>query len=147
MLRGWRQCSLQAALVAVLLRALVPAGFMAAPVSAGWPWQLCPSGMATSSYRALLGVGAGVQIDGHEAHLGHGEESAATDDSGYTTEDSEPACSLGAGFSALEQFDGLEPPDLRLAQQLVARDRYTLLPRAPPRRYHSRAPPAPPVGV
>ena len=93
---------------ALLLRALVPAGFMAAPVAEGWLLQLCPSGMAMSSYMALTGVEARSKQD-HSGHAGHSKHANHSDHSAHGDSDLEPACGLNAGFSAVLVEPGLAP--------------------------------------
>ena len=134
---------------ALLLRALVPAGFMAAPIAEGWLLQLCPSGMAMSSYMALTGVEAQSEQDhsrhaGHSKHANHSDHSDHSDHSEHSAHgdsDLEPACGLNAGFSAVLVEPDLAP-DLAESNSLLIPPGATVrLPRAPPAANRSRAPP------
>ncbi len=114
-------------MVALLLRALVPAGMMAAPLADGWLLQICPSGMSMPSYMALLG-----QSD-HSDHSAHAQHEGA---------DADPACALSPGFVALSE---VAEPQLVAGfafRALVTRQSKVRLPRAPPTANRSRAPPA-----
>lgn len=127
----------------LLLRVLVPAGYMPAPVADGWPLQLCPDGMPMAAMRALLG-------DGHHHHRHHGgpaafaAANAGADAVADTAAAAMPAqCELGAGFAAATLLDSAGvPPSFVGAPTIVRRD--PAAPTAPPHRpaYQSRAPPA-----
>jgi len=54
----------------LLLRAMIPAGFMPAAIGAGFPLQVCPSGLPDGALARLAGEHAGHH---HHAHHGHHE--------------------------------------------------------------------------
>jgi len=115
------------ALAALLLRALVPAGLMAAPVAEGWLFQICPSGMAMPSYMALLGQSH------HADHSGHAQHEAA---------DSDLVCALGAGFVALNEEPESQLGPARGFRLALSAQPTRRLARAPPSSNRSRAPPS-----
>jgi len=117
-------------MVALLLRAFVPAGMMAAPIADGWLFQLCPSGMSSLSYMALLG------------HAHHSEHSSSSDHAQHEGADADPACALNPGFVALS--DNADPQLLVVRASRLAINPHprVRLPRAPPSANRSRAPPA-----
>lgn len=88
------------ALAAFLIRALIPVGFMPAPVSNGWPIVLCPTGLSDASIQTLLAL---------HAHHSSGE-------SGSNSEYSE-LCPLGMQLGAAF----LPVETLSLSVHLVAR--------------------------
>lgn len=116
----------RAALLGVLLRIAVPAGFMPAEISGGWYLQLCPDGLSATVVAALLG----------HAHHAHHEHDTA--DSGYLQ------CELGGGLCGAMLP---EPP----AQPVPAADVARFAPASAPtpgprtalRSYDSRGPPLP----
>ncbi len=142
-LRSWQQRSVQIALCALLLRALVPSGYMAAPLADGWPWQLCPSGMASASFAVLLGDR--VDNSNHDlselpsaGHAHHAEHSGAHP---HASDEPDPACGLGAGFAALAQAPFAAPATPEMVSVVLDLKIQLAQPRAPPRRYNPRAPP------
>ena len=90
------------ALASLLLRALIPAGFMAAPVAEGWWLQLCPAGMTVSSYRALTADAlASAHGAHHPSHSYIGEDSSHSNHASHGDGEPDAACGLGAGFAAI----------------------------------------------
>lgn len=112
------------ALVGLLLRVLVPVGFMPASVSDGWYLQWCPGSTPGSVLAALLD---------HGGHQHHGDDSAP-----YVQ------CDLGSAFSSPATsagFTGAAPPPVQhafLPWEIRTRVDSTILPA-----YESRAPPRP----
>jgi hypothetical protein len=88
--------------VAGLLRLLVPAGYMPAPLSSGWPVQICPSGLPDSAIQALLGQS---QHSHHHHHhqIGNAPDSALSSDGTSSADAGAMAmpqpCELGTGFA------------------------------------------------
>jgi len=147
-LSSTRAALLRLGLAALLLRALVPAGFMAAPLSEGWPLTLCPSGMAPASFLVLLGSPVSGDVHGaHDTHDTHdtqrehhglpGEHAAHMDGS----DEPPPACGLSAGYSAIAPLLDPLPADNMVAAAYLLHRQTLAQPRAPPARYLSRAPP------
>lgn len=85
---------LLAAALTLLLRTLVPAGYMPAPLTSGWPVQICPDGLPLAAVEALLG-----QAHGHHHH---GGDPASGDDTAMPEQ-----CELGAGFAASAAVAGI----------------------------------------
>ena len=118
----------RAALLGMLLRIAVPAGFMPDDVSGGWYLKLCPDGLPASVMAALLG---------HAHHAHHAHHDAAPDD-GFQQ------CELGGGLSGSALVD--PPTDLADAS---APERFDVAFVFSARRpgaaiaYQSRAPPVP----
>lgn len=122
---------LMAAAMALLLRTVVPAGYMPAPLTSGWPVQICPDGLPVGAIAALLG-----QAHAHHHH-GH---SASSDDPAALPEQ----CELGAGFAASAAVSGVSlqtpgqfPLPLGLpipSTDLAGNERPAFRPRAPPER-------------
>jgi len=118
------------ALSGVLLRILVPAGFMPADVGDGWYLKLCPDGMPASTMVALFGHHHHHHADGHADGQ---EEHFAAD---------MLQCDLGGGLSADTVAYGVQ---LSVAVAATGIDEtQPVAPatvRALPSAYHPRAPP------
>lgn len=96
-----RTCVLFALAAAGLLRLLVPAGYMPAPLSSGWPVQICPDGLPASAVHALLGQS---HHHHHHHHLGKPAAGTASTLDGATSAEAgamamPQPCELGAGFA------------------------------------------------
>jgi hypothetical protein len=118
-----------AALAAIVLRVLVPAGYMSAPLAGDWFLVLCPDDLPAAVATLLTGA------DDHHHH--HHDPADA---------DGKPAfgqCELGAGLAvavavaASAALEAPTSPDPEHAQS--PRAALAFLTHAP---YHSRAPPA-----
>ena len=95
---------LQLALLAtLLLRVLVPVGYMPAKLSEGWPVQLCPDGMSAAAMTALLG-------DQHQHHGMHAMHGGAHSDLAMTAKESAPALEAAPGKCDLAAFSGAVAP-------------------------------------
>jgi len=104
-------------MVALLLRAFVPVGMMAAPLVDGWLLQICPSGMSMSK---------------HSKHSEHAQHEGA---------DADPACALNPGFVAFSESAEPQLVAWFALRVTLIRQPKVRLPRAPPRANRSRAPP------
>ena len=124
------------ALAAFLLRALVPVGMMAAPLADGWLFQLCPSGLAMSSYMALLGQ----EPADHNAHHDH-KMSGSGSHAQHAESESDPACGLSAGFLALYFAQEAQLAQADVNETVFSHRPLLLLARGPPRANPTRAPP------
>ena len=107
-------------MASLLLRALIPAGFMAAPVAEGWWLQLCPAGMTMPSYRALTtDTPASAHGTHHPSHTHVSEHGSHSDHASHGEGEPDAACGLGAGFAATA-------PDLDVAPLNQARPSHRL---------------------
>ncbi len=71
------------ALVGVLLRALVPAGYMPGSIETGLPFELCPEGLP-ASFTTVLDAGEPQSAHHHGGHDGHhGEDGPALSDCSF----------------------------------------------------------------
>lgn len=141
-MRGHKKYShrlLQLAMAALLLRALVPAGFMAAPLAEGWPLQLCPSGMAMVSYTALLGGSNELDHGAHHSLLDSPDDSSQHH--AHAGEEPDPACGLGAGYSAVAVMVPVKSVAPEIVTRLLFAPVLSAQPRAPPAAHRARAPP------
>jgi len=119
-------------MVALLLRAFVPVGMMAAPLVDGWLLQICPSGMSMPSYMALLGQSHHSDHSKHSKHSEHAQHEGA---------DADPACALNPGFVAFSESAEPQLVAWFALRVTLIRQPKVRLPRAPPRANRSRAPP------
>lgn len=113
----------QLILLGLVLRVVVPVGFMPANLGDGWYLKLCPEGMSVNSMVALLGH------HHHYHHHAHDEEASFDQ------------CDL-AGFSSLAALSANNTPEFSILYvtpvAVIPVDRYdrdTLIsyrPRAPP---------------
>lgn len=122
-------------MVALLLRALMPAGLMAAPITEGWPFQICPSGMSMQSYMALLGESQ------HSDHASHSDNKKHAAHAQHEGSDSEPACALNPGFTALVEEVEHKLHFTRACRARLSPQSKVRFPRASPTANRSRAPP------
>ena len=119
------------ALLALLLRVLVPTGYMPAALDSGWYLSLCPHGMPDPAAVAALGhAGHGAHHD--HTQQGHDHDAAQGPDH----------CELGSGF-ALSAIVAAFASPVALAPALSTIYTYSLpfLARAQTRYYDGRAPP------
>jgi len=125
----YRRITFGLLLAAFACRALVPAGFMPAPLSAGGPIVVCPGG---------LGGAVLTRLARHASpeHAKHGQHEHPSE--GY---DAWEFCPQGASFAAAAPAAvvDFEPPVL--AQVLEAAEPPAFLPRLIVTRYRARAPP------
>ena len=126
MRRGSRRILLKLAVVAFALRAVVPVGFMPAPLGAGGPFILCPGGPGGIALQSLLGE-----------HMSH----AAGEHEG-TTHEAWEHCPVGAALAAIAPAS--EPSIALPRLEHVLASPYTAIPwrAAPYSAYLARAPPA-----
>ena len=112
------------ALVGLLLRVLVPAGFMPASVSDGWYLQWCPGSTPASVLAALLD---------HGDHQHHGDDTAS-----YVQ------CDLGSAFSSPTMAAGFaEAAPLPVQPTFLPWEVRTQVDATTLSAYESRAPPRP----
>jgi len=116
------------ALLALLLRVLVPAGYMPAALASGWYLSLCPHGMPNPAAVAALGHSM------HHDHAQHGHDHDAAQ--------GPDQCELGSGFALLAMVAAFASP-VALAPVLAIVYTYALpfLARTHARFYDGRAPP------
>jgi len=120
------------------MRAFVPVGMMAAPVADGWLFQLCPSGMSSLSYMALLGQSHHAD---HASHTSHASHAGHADHAQHESADADPACALNPGFVALSDDTAPQLLAVRASRTVLKPQQKVQLPRAPPTANRSRAPP------
>lgn len=114
----------RAALLGMLLRIAVPAGFMPADVAGGWYLQLCPDGVPASVVAALLG------------HAHHVHEAAP--DAGFLQ------CELGGGLSGSALLERpADPPSVSVSEWFDVPAAFSARRPGALSAYHSRAPPVP----
>ena len=111
------------------MRAVVPAGYMPAPLAEGGPFVLCPGGLSGANYFLAPG-------DGEHAHHGHGQ-GADGDDGAVGWE----FCPTGfvSGLTALAAEPSFAVPFLR--QYIPAPGHVAAAYPAAVRSYHARGPP------
>ncbi|MFK7915321.1 MAG: hypothetical protein AB8B93_15515 [Pseudomonadales bacterium] len=139
---------LQISLLAVLLlRVLVPVGYMPAALADGWPVQLCPDGLSSAAMTALLG-------EQHQHHKMHSMVSMSHEGAHHEghmmAADPAPAAQAVPGQCDLAAFSGaVAPPAIAAAmlapvtETAVATAVTTLHVRSVAfERYRGRAPPA-----
>jgi len=109
--------------VAILLRAIIPVGYMPGSLQSGLLFELCPEGLPAELIQSLSG--------GHQHHMADDAESAHSFE----------ACAIGhlAVTAATASFaDFLTEPPVQTEATAVAA---ILFRTAPVRAYSSRAPP------
>ncbi len=122
-----RQFLLVAALAALALRALTPAGYMPGSADSGLLYELCPEGMPVAIMQALAG-------DGHHHHHGADEGSAASG--------SGEQCPIGHMLSSAVAVDTGMVPDVLPDMPRFDDAPVAFLLRTQATAYRSRAPPA-----
>ena len=155
------------ALLGVLCRALIPAGFMPAAIGAGGPVAICHDGLAGEFFRELaqarrdarfVADSAAEGIDGahgaHADHAGHAGPDALVDAANETAESPAAAqhegwehCPFGAAFGAALVAGDFEPALLMLAHALEPALPLQPVARQPASSYRARAPPVPAIHV
>ena len=134
---------LQLALLATLvLRVLVPVGYMPAALSAGWPVQLCPDGLSSAAMTALLG-------EQHQHHGMHAMPVGAHHGDHGVTEQPQPSVDATPGQCDLAAFSGAVAPATSAVTLLPPRIHATVVTAVATlhvrsvayERYRSRAPP------
>ena len=124
----------------LLLRAMIPAGFMPAAIGAGFPLQVCPSGLPDGALARLAGEHAA-----HHHHAGHGHhghhDPAGSGDGGhaYSAEQCPIAHLIAA--AALPVSAGPAVPALPAPAIVAPVPRHPAT--APLHQYRSRGPPVP----
>jgi len=117
------------AMLAMLLRILVPTGFMPGSLASGWYIVLCPDGIPSSTMMVLM-----------DEHSHHHMQPKGTN---TLADDEYKQCDLGSGFISAALF---QPAELALGVFLLLLaiwqvTSFTLQKRA--RQYLARAPPQP----
>ncbi len=114
------------ALLSVLLRVLVPSGYMPSNVSEGWYLKLCHHGLTAEVVQILLGD------HGHHHHHDHDSHSASTVDQ----------CDLGSGYAGSALINTIDfLPSIFFASTLVLAFYLNSVLQTLVRLYNSRAPP------
>jgi len=88
MRNNYRRLVISIALLAMLLRILVPTGFMPGSLASGWYLVLCPDGISSSTMAVLMG-----ESGHHHHHMPQG-------DTGTSKDNEYKQCDLGSGFSS-----------------------------------------------
>lgn len=156
---GWlRRLGWGALLGTLLLRALVPVGYMPATLASGWPVQLCPDGMSAEAMTALLGQShqhhsAVIAQDSHDEHAAHSMAHHAAHHDGHnaapTIESAVESVNVMPGKCDLAAFSGALAPPTVFANLSPLPDTPALFGPAATlhvrstafERYRSRAPP------
>jgi len=135
-----RQLFVNLALFGFLCRALVPVGFMPAPLADGGPIRVCHGGAAGTLLAALLEqrtstvlTEAGSHADGH--HSQHDEPRRDLNHEGWER------CPVGTAFAFAVLTSDLSLPLLPLEHVLAEGEPDLAIPRTLPSHYHARAPP------
>lgn len=136
----------------LLLRATIPAGFMPAAPGAGFPLQICPSGLPEGALQRLTGATPGHPGGGQASHGGHHgnhdkhghrdqHDQHAGDDGhhGYSAEQ----CPIGHLLAAAALPVHTEPSPPRLLAPGPAGQPQHSPPAARIALYRSRGPPLP----
>lgn len=144
-----RRALFQLAIVGFLCRALVPAGFMPAPLSEGGPIRFChggPAGALLASIADRRAFAAAERADGHDARNSihehaHAGADAATDGGHDAGHEGWDRCPVGAAFSFAVLAGEVALPLPVPARALLPSEARVHAPRAIPSGYHARAPP------
>ncbi len=121
----------------LLLRAMIPAGFMPAAIGAGFPLQVCPSGLPQGALARLAGEPAA-----HHHHIQHEHHDAGGSGDGghaYSAEQCPIAHLIAA--AALPVSAGPAVPALPAAVIVAPAPRHPAAARV--HHYRSRGPPVP----
>jgi hypothetical protein len=141
-----RQIGLRLAVAGFLIRALVPVGFMPAPLAAGGPIVICHGGLAGAFFQGLAEPARDTAMPAHAAdrsammHLAHSDHSSATD---------EPAldhsawdhCPTGVSASAAPLAQSFSFSLLVLSDRPANPESHFGIPVPPIGSYQARAPP------
>jgi hypothetical protein len=139
-----------------LLRALIPAGFMPAPIGEGGPVVVCHAGLAGQMFARLAASRDGVGADHAGAHAAQGEHSAHAGHIDHASADvaadrdvlSDPAheaweqCPFGAAFGAALLASNFSPDLLALEHSLEIVEPSQPTAVRPISLYRARAPPS-----
>ncbi|HEX6993062.1 MAG TPA: hypothetical protein VF339_02845 [Gammaproteobacteria bacterium] len=135
-----RQLFVNLALIGFLCRALVPVGFMPAPLADGGPIRICDGGIAGALLAALteqrasaVQPAADTHADAH--HSQHDDHQRGLDHEGWER------CPIGTAFAFAVLAYDLALPLPSLEHVLAEGERDVAIPRALPSHYHARAPP------
>ena len=142
-----RHLLVRLAFIGFLCRALVPVGFMPAPLADGGPIRLCHGGAAGALVAALLEQGAAPAAAEQEA-LPHSHHSHAGDHLAQHDGQEQNAvhegwerCPVGAAFALAVLASDVALPLLPLEHVLAASDSKSSVPRPLAAPYQARAPP------
>jgi hypothetical protein len=80
----------------MLLRILVPAGYMPGALTSGWYLVLCPDGISSSVMAVLMG-----ESSHHHHHMPQGE-------SGSSADNDYKQCDLGSGFAGATIYESAD---------------------------------------
>jgi len=128
------------ALIGFLCRALVPVGFMPAPVADGGPIRVCHGGAAGTLLAALLEQRtSGVLGDSHSHADGH--HSQPDEPERDLNHEGWERCPIGTTFAFAVLVSDLALPLLPLEHALAEGEIDSAIPRTLPSNYHARAPP------
>jgi len=130
----------------LLLRAMIPAGFMPAAIGAGFPLQVCPSGLPDGALQRLAGAHANHDHNDHHGHQGHhahhdqhGHGDGHDGGHAYSAEQCPIAHLLAAAALPVSLLPA--PPILPAPPVTAPAPRHQAAARVHP--YHPRGPPAP----
>lgn len=140
-----RQIGLRLVLAGFLVRALIPIGFMPAPLAAGGPIMLCHGGLAGAFFQALTEQSRDNAAHGHTADdsaMDHHAQSDHASDTDPTQEFSAwDHCPTGATASAAALAPGFSISLLALAHAQPDPELHVGTPATPLKSYQARAPP------
>src|SRR5690606_28419128 len=147
-----RRILFRLALIGFLGRALVPAGFMPAPLSDGGPIRLCHGGLAGAPFSLLENeraaeagaheqhAAAGVGHDAHHASHASGERDAAAEGE-RAAHDGWDRCPVGAAFAFAFIVADVPLAEPVQAEPVAVDETATLVVRELAEGYLARAPP------
>jgi|GEM_PF-2084858 hypothetical protein len=146
-----RRLLVRLALIGFLCRALVPVGFMPAPVADGGPFRLCHGGAAGALVAALLGqASTSFAADDYAHEYAHsdprhshhaGVDHAAPDDRQNANHEGWERCPIGAVLAFAVIASDFALPLLTLDHVLAGSDFSASIPRPLSTSYQARAPP------
>jgi len=135
-----RHLFINLALFGFLCRALVPVGFMPAPLADGGPIRVCHGGAAGLLFAALLEQRSSASETAHDSHA-DGHHSEHDDPDRDLNHEGWERCPVGATFAFAVLVADLTLPLLPLEHVLAAGEPDVAIPRTLPSLYHARAPP------
>ncbi|WP_405227873.1 hypothetical protein [Lentisalinibacter sediminis] len=124
----------------LLLRAIIPAGFMPAAIGAGFPLQVCPSGLPDGALTRLAGEHAAHHHHGHHGHHDAGDGGNGGNGGHVYSAEQCPIAHLIAA-AALPVSAGPAVPVLPAPAIAVPAPRHPATARV--HQYRSRGPPVP----
>jgi len=130
------------ALIGFLCRALVPVGFMPAPLADGGPIRICHGGASGALFAALLELQSANGFEEHAHGDLHGHQQDQQDDHDRNANhDGWERCPVGAVFAFAVLVSDFALPLLPLDHVLARSDSNLAVLPALPGHYQARAPP------